>query len=135
MTGWKHGAEHTNHDKNLNLELFFNLFNLKPTCCVFNHYLWKSSLSILVRDTGHFLSRCWALLSDKKDKVTNTSGQNEGSGLGLEMGVKSLDIRRELGVEPLLPGVKRSQQRCLRNLIVMSPVCIPLKMFQLHPCR
>lgn len=30
MTGWKHQAERTNHDKISKLELLFRLFNLKP---------------------------------------------------------------------------------------------------------
>ena len=51
------------------------------------------------------------------------------AGLSLRDRVRSSDIRRELGVEPLLLRVERSQLRWLEHLIWMSPGRLPLEVF------
>jgi len=43
------------------------------------------------------------------------------------------DIRRELGVEPLLLRVERSPLRWFGHLIRMPPGRLPLEAFQAHP--
>jgi len=55
------------------------------------------------------------------------------AGLSRRDRVRSSDIRRELGVEPLLLHVKRSQLRWFRHQIRMPPGRIPLEVFRAHP--
>lgn len=50
--------------------------------------------------------------------------------LSLTDGVRSADIRRKLGVEPLLLHVKRSQFGWFGNLITMPPERLLLEVFQ-----
>jgi len=47
--------------------------------------------------------------------------------------VRSLDIRRELGVEPLLLRVEMSQLRWFGHLIRMPPGRLPLEVFRARP--
>uniref|UniRef100_A0A3Q1CIM7 Rap guanine nucleotide exchange factor (GEF) 6 n=1 Tax=Amphiprion ocellaris TaxID=80972 RepID=A0A3Q1CIM7_AMPOC len=54
-------------------------------------------------------------------------------GLSLRDRVTSSDIRRELGVEPLLLRVERSQLRWFGHLIRMPPGRLPLEVFQTRP--
>ena len=49
--------------------------------------------------------------------------------------MRSSDIRRELGTEPLLLCVERSQLRWLGDLIRMPPGCLPLEVFWARPTR
>ncbi|KAK0148116.1 hypothetical protein N1851_012177 [Merluccius polli] len=51
------------------------------------------------------------------------------AGLSLRDGVRSSDIQRELGVEPLLLHVERSQLRWFRHL---TPGRLPLEVFSGH---
>ena len=55
------------------------------------------------------------------------------AGLSLRDKVRSSDIRRELGVEPLLLRVQRSQLRWFGHLIRMPPGRLPLEVFQARP--
>jgi len=52
------------------------------------------------------------------------------AGLSLRDRVRSSDIRRELGVEPLLLRVERSQLRWFGHLIRMPPGRLPLEVFR-----
>jgi len=52
------------------------------------------------------------------------------AGLSLRERVRSSVIRRELGVEPLLLRVERSQLRWFGHLIWMPPGRLPLEVFQ-----
>jgi len=54
-------------------------------------------------------------------------------GLSLRDRVRSSDIRRELGVEPLLLRVERSQLRWFGHLIRMPPGRLSLEVFQARP--
>jgi len=47
--------------------------------------------------------------------------------------VRSSDIRRDFGVEPLLLRVERSQLRWFGHLIKMPPERRPLEVFRAHP--
>jgi len=53
--------------------------------------------------------------------------------LSLRDRVRSSDSRRELGVEPLLLRIERSQLRWFGHLIRMSPGRLPLEVFQTRP--
>jgi len=53
--------------------------------------------------------------------------------LSLRDRVQSSDIRRELGVEPLLLCIERSQLRWFGHLIRMPPGRLPLEVFQTRP--
>ena len=79
----------------------------------------------------------WAFGSDRKNEIADTSGQNEFLSLGgwLSLGdrVRSSDIQRELGVEPLLLHVERGQLRWFGHLIRMPPGRLPLEVFRAHP--
>ena len=55
------------------------------------------------------------------------------AGFSLRDKVRSSDIQRELGVEPLLLRVERSQLRWFGHLIRMPPTHLPLEVFQAHP--
>jgi len=55
------------------------------------------------------------------------------AGLNLRDMVRSSDIRRELGVEPLLLRIEKSQPRWFRHLIRMPPGRLPLEVFQARP--
>lgn len=55
------------------------------------------------------------------------------AGLSLRDRVRSSDIRRELGVEPLLLRVERSQLRWFGHLIRMPPGRLPLEVFRARP--
>jgi len=55
------------------------------------------------------------------------------AGLSLRDRVRSSDIRRELGVEPLLLRVERSQLRWFGYLIRMPPGRLPLEVFRTRP--
>ncbi len=55
------------------------------------------------------------------------------AGLSLSDGVRSLDIRRELRVEPLLLHIKRSQLRWFRHLARVPPGRLPLEVFRARP--
>jgi len=55
------------------------------------------------------------------------------AGLSLRERVGSSDIRRELGVEPLLLRVERSQLRWFGHLIRTPPGRLPLEVFQAPP--
>jgi len=55
------------------------------------------------------------------------------AGLNLTDRVRSSDIRRELGVEPLLLHIERSQLRWFMHLIRMSPGRLPLEGFRARP--
>jgi len=55
------------------------------------------------------------------------------AGLSLRDRVRSTDIRRELGLEPLLLHVERSQLRCFGHLIRMPPGQLPLEVFWACP--
>ena len=55
------------------------------------------------------------------------------AGLTLRDRVRSTDIREELGVEPLLLHVERSQLRWFGHLIRMSPGRLPLEVFRARP--
>ena len=44
--------------------------------------------------------------------------------------MKSLAIREELKVEPLLLHIKRSQFKWFRHLIGMPPGCLPVEVYQ-----
>jgi len=55
------------------------------------------------------------------------------AGLSLRDRVRSSDIRRELGVDPLLPRVERSQLRWSGHLIRMPPGRLPLEVFRACP--
>ena len=55
------------------------------------------------------------------------------AGLSLRDSVRSSDIRRELGVEPLLLRVERSQLRWFGHLTRMPPGRLPLEVFRARP--
>ena len=55
------------------------------------------------------------------------------AGLSLRDKVRSSDIRRELGVEPLLLRVERSQLRWFGHLTRMPPGRLPLEVFRARP--
>jgi len=55
------------------------------------------------------------------------------AGLSLRDRVRSSDIRRNFGVEPLLLRVERSQLRWFEHLIRMPPGRLPFEVFQAHP--
>ena len=55
------------------------------------------------------------------------------AGLSLRDKVRSSDIRRELGVEPLLLHVERSQLRSFGHLTRMPSGCLPLEVFRARP--
>ena len=55
------------------------------------------------------------------------------AGLSLRDRVRSSDIWRELGVEPLLLRVERSQLRWFRHLTRMPPGRLPLEVFRARP--
>ena len=55
------------------------------------------------------------------------------AGLSLRDRVRSSVIQRELGVDPLLLRVKRSQMRWLGHLIRMPPGCLPGEVFRARP--
>ncbi len=54
------------------------------------------------------------------------------AGLSLRDRVRSSDIQKELGVEPLLLCVERSQLRWLRHLVRMPPGSLPLEVFRAY---
>ncbi|KAI3359537.1 hypothetical protein L3Q82_013940, partial [Scortum barcoo] len=54
-------------------------------------------------------------------------------GAPLEIGVRSSVIREELGVEPLLLRIERSQLRWLGHLFRMPPGRLPREVFQACP--
>ncbi|TWW55291.1 hypothetical protein D4764_09G0003400 [Takifugu flavidus] len=55
------------------------------------------------------------------------------AGLCLRDRVRSSAIREELGVEPLLLRVERSQMRWLGHLVRMPPGCLPGEVFRACP--
>ena len=55
------------------------------------------------------------------------------AGLSLRDKVRSLVIREELGVDPLLLRVERSQMRCLGLLVRMLPGRLPGEVFRARP--
>ena len=55
------------------------------------------------------------------------------AGLSLRDRVRSSDIRRELGVEPLLLRIERSQLRWFGHLTRMPPGRLPLEVFRARP--
>jgi len=55
------------------------------------------------------------------------------AGLSLRDRVRSSDIQRELGVEPLLLRIERSQLRWFGHLIRMPPGRLPLEVFRARP--
>ena len=63
-------------------------------------------------------------------QVAGMSSLRRVAGLSLRDKVRSSDIRRELGVEPLLLRVERSQLRWFRHLIKMPPGRLPLEVFR-----
>ncbi|TWW63643.1 hypothetical protein D4764_03G0006510 [Takifugu flavidus] len=55
------------------------------------------------------------------------------AGLSLRDRVRSSAIREELGVEPLLLCIERSQMRCLGHLVRMPPGHLPGEVFRACP--
>ena len=72
--------------------------------------------------------------SDRKTKIAGTSGRNElpppQGGWALP---PSSVIREELGVDPLLLRVEKSQMRWLGHLVRMPPGRLPGEVFRARP--
>ncbi|KAI3360296.1 hypothetical protein L3Q82_014600 [Scortum barcoo] len=81
---------------------------------------------------GHEL---WVMT--RKDKIADTSGEmsflRRVAGRSLRDRVRSSVIREELGVEPLLLRIERSQLRWLGHLFRMPPGRLPREVFQACP--
>uniref|UniRef100_A0A3B5B951 Carbonyl reductase [NADPH] 1-like n=1 Tax=Stegastes partitus TaxID=144197 RepID=A0A3B5B951_9TELE len=73
------------------------------------------------------------LFKDRRIQAAEMSFLCRVAGLSLKDRVRSSDIQRELGVEPLLLCVERSQLRWYGRLIWMPPERLPLEVFQTHP--
>lgn len=68
--------------------------------------------------------------SHQRNKIMNTSGQN---GLSLRDSVRSSDIQRSLGVQPLPLRIERSQTRWFGHLVRMPLRRLPGEMLQACP--
>ncbi|XP_018538853.1 uncharacterized protein LOC108887791 [Lates calcarifer] len=90
------------------------------------------SIYVLTLTYGH---KIWVVTERRRLRIqaAEMSFLQRVSGLSLRDRVRSLDIQRELGVEPLLLRVERSQLRWFRHLVRMPPRRLPLEIFQAHP--
>ncbi|TWW60957.1 hypothetical protein D4764_05G0010470 [Takifugu flavidus] len=81
---------------------------------------------------GHEL---WVMTEGTRSRVqaAEMSFLRRVTGLSLRDRVKSSAIREELGVEPLLLRVERSQMRWLGHLVSMPPGCLPGEVFRACP--
>ncbi|TWW67270.1 hypothetical protein D4764_02G0003110 [Takifugu flavidus] len=81
---------------------------------------------------GHEL---WVMTERTRSRVqvAEMSFLRRVAGLSLRDRVRSSAIREELGVEPLLLRVERSQMRWLGHLVRMPPGCLPGEVFRACP--
>ena len=70
--------------------------------------------------------------NDRKNKIVEMNFLRR-AGLSLRDRMRSSDIHRELGVEPLLLCVERGQLRLFAHLIRMLPGRFLLEVYQEHP--
>jgi len=91
---------------------------------------WSVYVPILTY--GHDL---WVVTKRTRSQiqVAEMSFLRRVAGLSLRDRVRSSDIMRELGVEPLLLRIERSQLRWFGHLIRMPPGRLPLEVFQARP--
>ena len=78
---------------------------------------------------GHEL---WVMTERTRSRV-RAAKMSFLAGLSLRDRVRSLVIREELGVDPLLLRVERSQMRWLRHLVRMPPGRLPGEVFRARP--
>ncbi len=90
------------------------------------------SIHVPTRTYGHEL---WVVSKRMRSRIqaAKISFLCGVSGLHLRDRVRSSDIRRELGVEPLFLRVKRNQLKWFGHLIRMPPGRIPLEVFWARP--
>ena len=86
------------------------------------------SIYVPTLTNGHEL---WVVTERTRSRIqaAEMSFLRRVAGLSLRDKVRSSDIRRELGVEPLLLRIERSQLRWFGHLIRMPPALLPLEVF------
>jgi len=99
---------------------------------------WKAKVSIyrsIYVPTLNYGHKLWVMtkrtrLQIQEAEMNFSPGM---AGFSLRDRVRSSDIRRELGVVPLLLRVKRSQLRWFGHLISMPPRRLPFEVFWARP--
>ncbi|XP_065817852.1 uncharacterized protein [Labrus bergylta] len=90
------------------------------------------SIYITTLTYGHEL---WVVTERMRSRIqaAEISFLRRVAGLSLRDRVRSSDIQGELGVEPLLLRIERSQLRWFGHLLRMPPGRLPLEVFQARP--